>query len=104
MNGKGKSTIDRLIADSKQVTADLLVLRRFSTSSVRAYRSSYHDDPAVTRARLILDQMDTMRDQLYALWEVAVGLREPEPEPAFPRPDPRPLTNGALRLIGGSDD
>ena len=102
MNGKAKSTLDRLIADSKQITADLLVLRKSATSNVRTYRRSYHDDPTVTRSRLILDQMDGMRDQLHTLWEIAVGLREPEPD--FPRPAPRPLTSGALRLTEGHDD
>lgn len=88
------SLIDRLIAESKQITCDLMALR---------HEMERKAEPTITggwkeRVRLIESNLRSMGDTVFAL---AYGKSEPEPEfPEFEQ-RPRALGNGQLRLTAG---
>lgn len=92
--------LDRLIADSKQVTVDLLALRREVSSKVYASAQDCRYSPATGRAQIVSDKLREMGDEMHELWAQAAGLREPEPSPRE-RTSDLALTNGTLWLTGG---
>jgi len=92
--------LDRLIAESKQVTSDLMALRREVCSKIYASARDCRYSPATDRAYLVLNKLGDMRDEMHELWAQASGLREPKPEPMQPAPR-LALTSGKLWLTGG---
>ncbi len=91
--------LDRLIKDSKTLTADLMTLRHEVTTKVYSPVRSWRENTALSRLRLAVDEAGDLRDKLWDMYEEASGFKEPSPE--FPCPAPRPLTDSKLRLTGG---
>lgn len=90
------SNIDRLIAESKQVTSDLMALRHeLQRGTPDRVFGGWKN-----RADLLYGNLQRMTDELFAL-------RYPKPEidseeiSDFATPRPRALTNGQLRLTAG---
>jgi hypothetical protein len=95
------SELDRLIACSKQITEDLLALRR-EAKSISPLPSIERRSYRVTdRLSLVIDNTHLLATDLYALWESAIDARAAKRERA--ESTARALENGQLKLISGSD-
>jgi len=68
--------LDRLIAESKQITADLVALRREVGAAMSAHAHRDARSCVTNRAWLALEQIRALGDQLHELWREAAGLRE----------------------------
>lgn len=97
MSSKSSSQIDRLIAESKQVTSDLMALRHEMGRRPRAQWPAFGGP--MDRAFMISANIHRIAEELYDLRKAS---REPEPEPEYiDEPKPRALGNGQLRLTSG---
>jgi hypothetical protein len=95
------STLDRLIAESKQATSDLMALRH-EIERVGLRRARYLGGPA-DRAYLVCSNLRSLADDVHKLWEQATNLADAdEDEPAAPINRPmRAIGDGTLRLTAG---
>jgi hypothetical protein len=96
MGRTSRTTIDSLIAESKQITADLMTLRREVERHPKEALDRYSS--ARTRAGLIVDAADRMTHQLRDFW-YGTDIKETEDAPARMRR--AVLHNGTLRLTSG---
>lgn len=94
---KKSALIDRLIAESKQVTADLMALRH---EMQRRPDSPFYLGGPRDRAFLISSNIYRMADDIRSLGD-RLEKREIETEPEYIKPRPRALENGQLRLGNG---
>jgi hypothetical protein len=95
--------LDKLIAQSKQITADLMVLRNEVSKTIYRSARAARFGTATSRANLIVDATRELSDEIYEIWAQMAGLRDPIPEPKapFPRPAPRRIGQEKLFLTGG---
>lgn len=93
------SMIDRLIAESKQATSDLMALRHeIERSGLR--RARYLGGPA-DRAYLVCSNLRAIADDMHKLWEQMTTLADEEEPPAPINRPTRAIGNGTLRLTAG---
>ncbi len=92
--------LDRLIAESKQVTADLMAVRHEAQRLISARARETQFRPVRDRVSLVIDRLTLMSNELFELWQESSPYKnKPEPEPV--NRDAPLLTNGQLTLIGG---
>jgi len=91
--------LDRLIAQSKHITADLMTVRRDATRVMTGHAGRIAIDSARSRISLVVEQMHAMSQELWTMWEDSSPYKHTEPAPRVR--DAKALENGQLRLIGG---
>lgn len=100
-----KSEFDHLVAESKQITADLIALRR---DAMQLAQSRFGLAPSrlaliAERAYLTMTAIRALQETLHDVWKDAAGIRERiEDEENFDGRNTRALTSGQLRLATGS--
>jgi hypothetical protein len=94
-----KKKLDKVIAKSKQATADLMTVRRELEGLISKSSSDRRLGLAADRLSLVMSECHEMGNDLHNLWMGAVGLADDEPEILSPRP--LSLTNGQFRLTAG---
>jgi|GEM_PF-6911394 len=93
------SMLDRLIADSKQATSDLMALRHeIERSGLKRMR--YVGGPA-DRAYLVCSNLRSLADDVHKLWEQATSLADEDDAPEPMNRPVRAIGNGTLRLTAG---
>jgi hypothetical protein len=100
-----KSEFDHLVAESKQITADLVALRR---DAMQLAQSRFGLAPSrlaliAERAYLTMSAIRAMQETLHDVWKDASGIREQVADDEdFDGRSTRALTSGQLRLATGS--
>jgi hypothetical protein len=94
------TTIERLIAESKQITSDLIALRHEVERKDHRRRSIWGGGQA-DRMRLICDNARVLADDMHKLWSQEVGLGDDDSPITIEPPQKRALGNGQLYLTGG---
>jgi hypothetical protein len=95
-----KKKLDKIIAKSKQATADLMTVRREIVEPLSERFYDRRHGLTTDRLNLVQEECHEMGTMLHELWMIAVGLADEEPEILSPRA-PRTLTNGQFRLTAG---
>ena len=98
--GSSKTTLDHLIARSKQVTADLMVVRHDLERPRPTTPNSYRRNPGIERMSLVMEECRDIANILHEIW-MMYSFGKDEDYPDFPRPKPRRLTSGTLELTVG---
>ncbi len=93
------STLDQLISQSKQVTEDLLAVRRQAKTTIRSLEVDATRRRAADRLYLVLNDLDALRDGIHEAWIQATGLNDSKQQRT--RAVRAALDNGQLKLISG---
>jgi division protein CdvB (Snf7/Vps24/ESCRT-III family) len=94
--------LDRIIAQSKQVTVDLMTVRRDVARQISSYATHNASiEAARSRLSLVIDQMHAMSQELHEMWMESSPYKDTDP-PLAHRVR-RALPSGQLTLTGGRE-
>lgn len=93
------SALDRCIAQSKQITEDLITVRRELKTVISSHRLEDARYRTASRLRIVLDSWQILYDQINDLWQDAAGLKENKT--ARMERMRAALDDGQLKLISG---
>ena len=99
-----KSTFDHLVAESKQITADLIALRRDAAKLTQLNRGVLAEQTLrmiADRAYLTSTAIRALAQTVSDVWMDAAGLRDKEEDNDWPIAEARALSNGQLTLTSG---
>lgn len=96
---RSTSFIDRLIAESKQATSDLMALRHEIERAGLKRRTYWGGGPG-ERARLVYDNLHKLADHVHKIWEADIDDDDDAPI-VNEKPSQRTLGDGQLRLTSG---
>lgn len=96
------SALDQLIAQSKQITEDLMAVRREAKRTISARCLKDARQRAENRLYLVLTSLHALTDDVRDAWEKAADLDEAKPQ--WMNAVRAALDDGQLKLVSGDFD